>query len=135
MSDYTTVLKQNNLKSTHQRVAILEVIDKAGHIDIETLLYSLKKSFPTMSQGTLYRNVNDLTNKGILTEVKTQQQKQKYEILKEPHIHLECEKCTKLEDLHIDTNKFIENVTIKSGYTILNSQIVLSGICKECQKS
>ena len=135
MSDYTAILKQNNLKSTHQRVAILKVIEQAGHIDIETLLSNLKESFPTMSQGTLYRNLNDLRNRGILEEVKTTKQKQKYEISKEPHIHLECIKCAKLEDFKIDTTEFVENVERSSGYKINCSQIVLSGYCKECKAS
>jgi len=133
MSDYTAILKQNDLKSTHQRVAILKVIEQAGHIDIETLLQNLKETFPTMSQGTLYRNVNDLSDKGILEEVKTTKQKQKYEIAKEPHIHLECTKCGKLEDFKIDTTEFVENVEKSSGYKINCSQIVLSGNCKECR--
>ncbi|MCD8478525.1 MAG: hypothetical protein LRY68_12155 [Sulfurospirillum sp.] len=37
MERFRDILKASNLKSTHQRLAILECIDTHGHIDIETL--------------------------------------------------------------------------------------------------
>jgi len=132
MSDYRAILKENDLKSTHQRVAILQFIEKAGHIDIETLLEKLKVNYPTMSQGTLYRNLHDLKEKGILLEVKTTQQRQKYEIKKEPHIHLECEKCGRLDDFKISTTALKSSVEVNSGYKINSANVLFSGLCQNC---
>jgi len=60
MDRFKEVLKASNLKSTHQRLAILDSIDQFGHVDIDTLYDSIFQKYPTMSKATLYRNINDL---------------------------------------------------------------------------
>lgn len=82
MERFKDVLKASNLKSTHQRLAILDSIDQFGHIDIDTLFDVIIRKYPTMSKATLYRNINDLINFHILEEVKLPHQKQQYEIKK-----------------------------------------------------
>ena len=35
MTDYVTLLKENDLKATFQRMNILSVIDKSGHMSVK----------------------------------------------------------------------------------------------------
>ena len=132
MERFRDILKASNLKSTHQRVAILECIDTHGHIDIETLFELILQKYPTMSRATLYRNINDLLAFYILEEVKLPQQKQKYEIKKVPHIHLLCSHCGNVEDIFVETKPLLETIFFQSGFEISSSFIVMNGICKRC---
>jgi len=132
MERFKDVLKASNLKSTHQRLAILDCIDMFGHIDIDTLYEAIVRKYPTMSKATLYRNINDLISFHILEEVKLPNQKQQYEIKKVPHIHLLCTHCGCVEDVFVETKTLLEAVKDKSGFTISNSFIVMNGTCKLC---
>ena len=129
---FNNVLKASNLKSTHQRLAILNCIDMRGHIDVDAIYEEIHANYPSMSKATLYRNINDLISFNILEEVKLPHQKQQYEIKKVPHVHLLCQKCSAVEDVFVETKTLCESVTFQSGFTISNSFIVMNGICKEC---
>ena len=132
MKRFKDVLKASNLKSTHQRLAILDCIDMFGHVDIDTLFDAIVRKYPTMSKATLYRNTNDLISFHILEEVKLPNQKQQYEIKKVPHIHLLCTHCGCVEDVFVETSALLEAVKEKSGFTISNTFIVMNGTCKLC---
>lgn len=132
MDRFKDVLKASNLKSTHQRLALLDSIDQFGHVDIDTLYDSLFQKYPTMSKATLYRNINDLISYHILEEVKLPLQKQQYEIKKVPHVHLLCSECGSVEDLFIETKPLLETITSQSGFHINHSFIVMNGICQQC---
>jgi len=133
MEKYKDILKASNLKSTHQRLAILDSIETFGHIDIDTLFDAIIRKYPTMSKATLYRNINDLLACHILEEVKLPHQKQQYEIKKIPHIHLLCNQCGSVEDMFIDTTPLLESISFQSDFTINTSFIVMNGICKACK--
>jgi Fe2+ or Zn2+ uptake regulation protein len=132
MERFKELLKASNLKSTHQRLAILDAIEQCGHIDIDTLFETIIRKYPTMSKATLYRNINDLIAFHILEEVKLPYQKQQYEIKKVPHIHLLCSHCKEVEDIFIDTKPLLESITHQSGFKINNSFMVMNGLCRSC---
>jgi Fur family peroxide stress response transcriptional regulator len=135
MTAFKTMLQSHDLKATHQRLAILEEIDKHGHIDVDTLFASLHERFPTLALGTLYRNLSELSQKKILAEVALPGQKQKYEILKSPHVHLVCEVCGKIEDKALDLSSVIAKVEAQSHYKITGNAVTFSGVCEACQES
>lgn len=135
MDRFKDVLKANNLKSTHQRLVILDSIDQFGHVDIDTLYDAIFQKYSTMSKATLYRNINDLISFHILEEVKLPHQKQQYEIKKVPHIHLLCSECGSVEDMFVETKPLLETISSQSGFHINNSFIVINGTCKACQSN
>ena len=74
-----------------------------------------------------------MIDKKILQEVKLPQTKSVYELLKEPHLHMICNVCLKVEDIIIGTDKIIEEAQKLSGYKIEDSFMTLRGICPKCQ--
>ncbi len=134
MNRFADVLKANNLKSTHQRLAILQH-DMFGHIDFDTLYEVIMQKYPTMSKATLYRNIHDLISFHILEEIKLPNHKQQYEIKKVPHIHLLCTQCGGVEDVFVPTKEFLETIEKKSNFTINHSFMVMDGVCLTCKKA
>jgi len=126
-------LKEHALKATPQRIAILEEIEKAGHIDVDHLFEILRSRFAHISLATVYKNVNHLYEKDILAVIKAPKHKLKYEIAKEPHIHLACDVCGSVEDIHRCLNQLIDSAEQESGYLLEHSTVVLNGICPGCQ--
>ena len=134
MNQFADVLKANNLKSTHQRLTILQHVDQFGHVDIDTLYEAILKKYPTISKATLYRNINDLLSFHIIEEVKLPNHKQQYEIKKVPHVHLLCTACGSVEDIFVPIQKFLETIEEESGFTINSSFVVMNGVCSSCKK-
>jgi Fur family peroxide stress response transcriptional regulator len=133
MNTFTDILRTHNLKATPQRLTILQVISKYGHINIDTLYSEIKDQFSSISLATIYKNINSMTEVGLLAEVKLPNAKSVYEIVKEGHAHLKCEVCGTIEDLTIDTNSIFTTISDEHHFKINHSDVVLSGICKNCQ--
>lgn len=104
-----------------------------GHIDIEELFREIKQQFSSISLATLYKNVNAMLEKHLITEIKVPNFKAKYEIVKEPHIHLLCKKCNEFVDLDADLEGLLNDASKKSNYQLQESYVVLSGLCQKCQ--
>ncbi len=131
--NYTENLRINNLKVTPQRTAILEEIEAAGHIDVERLFEILRISFPTISLATVYKNVSQMYELGLLEVIKVPDHKLQYEISKEPHIHLACNTCGTVIDMDKCINDLMLSAERESGYQLNHSTVVLNGVCPECQ--
>ncbi len=135
MKDYGILLKKYHLKATPQRIYMVNEIEKKGHINIDDLYESLKKSFPYISLATVYKNINAMVENGFLSEVKIPKMKTKYELTKDEHAHLVCIKCGTLEDICIDTQCIKNDIIQKSGYDIEKTLIQIEGICPKCQNN
>jgi Fur family peroxide stress response transcriptional regulator len=135
MNNYTDTLREHNLKATPQRLAIAETLYKNGHIGIESLYEVMVKKFNSISLATIYKNINIMIENSFIQEVKIPHTKSVYELTKNSHSHLACEKCAKVEDITLDLQKIIQDATESTQFKIDKSDLVFSGICKNCQVS
>ncbi|WP_300368793.1 Fur family transcriptional regulator [Hydrogenimonas sp.] len=133
MKGTAELLKEHQLKVTPQRLKIVMMLKKHGHINIEDLYGEMLKEFPSVSLATIYKNINQMIDNGLIQEVKLPRSKSVYELIKDPHLHMVCDKCHKVEDVVVGTEKIIEEAEKLSGYIITESFITLRGICAECQ--
>lgn len=131
--NFEEILKENHLKVTPQRMAILHEIHRAGHINIEEIYENIKLLYPSMSLATIYKNLTSMQEASIVKEVKIPNQKQKYELCHQPHIHLVCEKCGKVEDLHLSYETFMHTCAQASGYKVNDASLAMLGLCPACQ--
>jgi len=132
MKNYTSILREYNLKATPQRLVIIESIDKRGHINIDTLYAEVKSKFSSISLATIYKNINSMIQNMLLLEVKIPNQKSVYEIVKEQHSHLVCNYCSEVIDIKVDTKRIVESVSTDYHFSIEQSDLVFSGRCQNC---
>jgi Fur family peroxide stress response transcriptional regulator len=129
---HVDILKLHSLKATPQRLCVLDVLEEHGHVTLENIERFTKLKFPTLSLSTIYRNINEMLKKEILSEVKIANKKEYYEITKENHTHLICSKCGKIEDFIINTDDIIKNAQTSTCNKINNVTLSFDNICKEC---
>ncbi len=134
MIDYTQLLKENNLKVTPQRVAIVDELYLKGHLNIEDLYRLLKSKFPSISLATVYKNINSMMTSFFVTEVKIPHEKSVYELTKELHSHMICNNCKHIEDITLNTSSIIKEATKKSEFAFKDVSVVITGLCKNCSK-
>lgn len=134
MNNYTSLLKEYDLKVTPQRVAIVEELYVNGHMNIDDLYKKLLSKFPSISLATIYKNINAMIEKVFLSEVKIPSSKSVYELVKSEHAHLVCSSCNHIEDIEIDTSSILKDISSKNKFKINSTDVVLSGICPNCAK-
>lgn len=98
--EYIHLLKDANLKATPQRISVLRALGKHEHPTIDELYENIKKEYPTISLATVYKNLNTLIDEKLVIEINVPNQKTKYDIYEEPHIHIVCEKCGNIHDIY-----------------------------------
>ena len=134
-------LAEKNYKMTPQRKGILQVFADYPnkHLSAEEVHEILQKKDLDFGLATVYRNVELLTELGVLAKVDFGDGCTRYELnTTDPkihnHHHLICINCKKViefeEDLLESLEKFIEQ---KSGFQIVNHEVKFFGYCSECK--
>lgn len=129
------LLKQSNLKSTKQRVIVLEkIIDLQSIFSATSLFAKLEDS---VDQATVYRILSSFKESGIIRDVIGKDEIKRYEIActhNPVHPHLFCTKCEKIICLEsIDNN--IVNFLKDSNTDIQIDEVHIqfTGVCHSCR--
>ena len=124
------------MKFSKQREIILnEVMNSHLHPTADSIYTSLKKDNPGLSLGTVYRNLSQLTENGYISKLSIPNQSDRYDKNIKPHAHLIYERCNNIYDIESETiSKFINDLSNEQNLSILNYDIVLQGICKNCKE-
>jgi len=120
MNKYTNILREHNLKATPQRLAIADIL--------------MLKKFSSISLATIYKNINLMLENSFIQEVKIPNAKSVYELTKNTHSHLVCQKCGEVEDITLDLNNIIKSASKKSDFIVNKTDFILSGVCHNCKK-
>jgi len=131
--NYITLLKDNNLKATPQRLSIVEELYNHGHMNIDQLYQSMLSKFPSISLATIYKNINTMIEICFISEVKIPNTKSVYELTKQEHSHIVCSECGEVMDITLDVSKLCDQAKAKSHYTLKHTSIIFDGICPSCK--
>lgn len=132
METYINILRSHDLKATPQRMLILEIVEKFGHINIDELYEKVKEKYAQISLATIYKNINAMCDNGVLVELKLPNKKNVYEMAKEQHAHLLCTKCGNVTDVNIVADTLGEEIAKKHHFAIETKDVILKGICSKC---
>lgn len=131
------LLKSKNLRITKTRVAILEIIiENSGPISAENIEKMANKKNLNIDLSTIYRNVNLLTNKSILSKTTDTKSVNLYQLNDKSHKHhLTCIKCSKMVLIEKCPLEDIErNIEKSTDYEILDHNLQFIGLCPDCKK-
>jgi len=133
MINYTEILREHNLKVTPQRVAIANALYVNGHVNIDSLYEVMLKKFDSISLATIYKNVNLMMKNSFIQEVKLPNAKSVYELTKETHSHLVCNRCSSVEDININVEDIYEKTSSIITFHVESVSLIFTGKCKSCQ--
>ena len=127
--------KKIGLKLTPQRLAILEYLDgNKKHPSAEEIFREVSRRFPTMSFATVYNTLEALRQRGSILELTIDPGKKRFDPNTEPHHHLICTKCRRIEDVHRHYDLPVPSAS-KSGFEITGNHIEFYGICPACRNT
>ena len=86
--------------------------------------------------GTVYRNLSEMTDAGLVLQLDFGEGASRFDFRTDPHYHIFCLKCGKVEDVMIPFRGTVERAASKAtGYKILSHTIQFKGICSSCLAS
>lgn len=137
--DEKDCLKNNNINITKGRLAILRAMDKnPTAVSAELLLNECEDMGIKIDLSTIYRNLELLEEKGIIEKFDLGYGKYNFILRKDDHRHkhiLKCEMCKKLVEIDCPMLQIEEIIKDKTGFTLVNHELKINGICKECRKA
>jgi len=123
-----------NMRLTTQRQIILEELGKVtSHPTANEVYDMVRRRLPRIGLGTVYRNLELMADVGIILKLEVGGTQKRFDATVEPHYHVRCSSCGKVNDIDIAVQDQINQVAEKaSNYKILGHHIEFSGICKNC---
>ncbi|PIE58251.1 MAG: transcriptional repressor [Desulfobulbus propionicus] len=127
---------KNELRMTHQRKLILSELKKSTtHPTADELYERVKKEMPRISLATVYRNLEILSEVGIIRKLEISGRQKRFDWELEDHNHIYCVKCHRVDNIKLDHKpQIMIQPEEKKGYRISGCRVELYGLCPECQK-
>jgi Fe2+ or Zn2+ uptake regulation protein len=127
-----------NIRNTKQRQAIFESIERhGGHLTADEIYKLVKRRFPRLSLGTVYRNLRLLVAQGDLRELDFGMAVTYFETTKDSHYHLICRVCGSIADADIPMESRLQSVAGQAsnlgGFCIEEHRLDFIGVCAACQ--
>ncbi len=133
LEKYVTILKQNQLKITPQRLAIMKYLDEnRTHPTADRIYIDLKEKNPALSKTTVYNSVETLKEHGIIQSLTISGSESRYDFENKMHHHFLCKKCGTIIDIDIKCPNIRK--IIESGHNVEEVHGYFKGICKKCMK-
>ena len=117
--------------SKYTEVILAAVTKLRRHPTAEQVFLEMKKEYPSIALGTVYKHLNALADEGLLLRITESGSQDRYERT-ERHNHLICSRCGKIADVHLpDMQSRIEHAL---GREILSYDLKIRYICPDCRE-
>lgn len=125
------------LKYSRQRESIKKYLANTTEHPTADVVYSnIRKTYPNISLGTIYRNLNLLVEHGEVIKIATGDGKDRFDANTSSHYHFVCTECSNVSDVFMDPY-FIKmvNDTVKAEIDgeVLGHKTHFFGKCPQCQ--
>lgn len=118
-----------------KRRDLLELL-KAGTFDHPTAMevyQYMRKIYPNISMGTVYRNLKFLSEQGEIVVIGTVGDCDRFDHNTDRHFHFVCEKCGTIIDVPVGEG-FSDALNSKA-FKVNSVKVLISGECANCMRS
>jgi len=127
--------EKQKLRMTRQRRVLLEVLAKAGtHPTADEIYRMVRRRLPHISLGTVYRNLELLSEKGIIGKLDLGGTQRRFDQERGLHYHVRCVRCGRVDDVPIKPAAGLERAARKAtDYRITGHRLEFVGLCARCK--
>ena len=122
------------LKYSRQRESIKNYLATTKeHPTADTVYLQMKKEFPNISLGTVYRNLNLLVEMGEIRKLSCGDSADHFDGDISPHYHFVCRSCGAVSDLPMEISSTLNDMASQhtKGH-IENHTTYFYGTCEDC---
>jgi len=124
----------NGKRYSRQRELIYEALRQTEQHPTAEMIYQwLKPANPSLSLGTVYRNLSLLADEGAIRRMAFPVER--YDAKTMPHPHFCCDQCGAVYDLHLPYDAELDRqALLASGHDVTGHEVVFHGICTKCKQ-
>jgi len=121
-------------RNTVQRQIILDTLKGLDtHPTAEDLHNEIQKKYPSIGMATVYRNLRQLTESGLVLQIATLDGVARYDGCVDTHYHFHCKICGGAFDLELElVDGMEEAVENKYGHRVDGHEVAFMGACARC---
>jgi len=127
---------QATQRYSKKREAILGLLrSTTEHPGAEWIYLRLKADYPDLSLATVYRNLNQFKEQGMIMSLGTVNGVERFDGNTEPHVHFICDRCSKVQDLHqleVPT-ALCQSAARETGASVSQCWLTFRGECSDCK--
>ncbi len=121
------------MRNTKQREMVYKVVSEScDHPTAETIYERTRLLLPSISLGTVYRNLKQLSEMGAIREIIIANGSDRYDKTVRLHAHFSCRECGEVFDIPCDFTDNGIGTTI-CGNEVENVEVLYRGICNKCK--
>lgn len=95
----------------------------------------LRKRLPNISLGTVYRNLEILSENGMIQKLELAGTQKRFDGMNDFHYHARCVACGRVDDVALDLMPMIDESAMRStNYEIFSHRLEFIGLCPDCRK-
>lgn len=124
-------------KYSRQREAIKEYLAHTKeHPTADTVYMNIRKVYPNISLGTVYRNLNLLVEHGEIIKINCRDGSDRFDGNLDSHYHLICNECKRVIDIEMESMDHVNKIA-GAGFNgkIEGHEIFFYGLCPECHQN
>lgn len=131
-----SLIRSRGFRLTPQRLAILGVLDKAaGHLTPLEVYRRAQESIPGITEATIYRTLNFLTEQGLVLCAHIGSGQFVYESALHEHHHLICRQCGEMREIdHHALESLYQYFYATTGFRVDSVHMTFFGLCPACDK-
>ena len=115
---------------TKTQEAILKIVYNQQHSTADSVYEEVKKEIPGVALGTVYRNLSQFTENGVIRRVFRSNAPDFFDGNTAPHDHIICINCGEISDIHLP--ELFEAVNAHTKTRIVSVELSVSHICNSC---
>ena len=120
------------MRYSRQRELILNTLKRVySHPTAEEIYSMIRKIDPEISLGTVYRNLNQLADAGIILRISSACGGDRYDYPRVPHFHFRCTECGCVHDIPDEYTEQMQVLSEKLGA----DSLIAEGVCPSCRGS
>ena len=121
------------LRYSEQRQVIYDMLKATKrHPDVDEIYEEVRKTLPDIGVATVYRNLKQLVEAGLVTTLETKKSSIHYDADVSEHIHFICEDCGRIDDFFLESG--LKQKVEDSGYELKREKLILYGLCPDCRR-
>lgn len=121
-------------RNTIQYSLVFEAVKKLQcHATADEVYEEIAKEHPTISRGTVYRNLQRLCEMGEIRRREIPGGADRFDHRCDDHYHVRCIKCGRVFDVDMEYLPDLENsIRDAHGFQFTGHDIVFRGVCPAC---
>lgn len=123
------------MRMTRQRRIILEELrNTRTHPSADEVYERVRRRLPRISLGTVYRNLDVLSQSGVILRMDGAGQQRRFDATTDPHYHIRCTGCGRVDDLFFECEQDLEQCAREScDYEVTGHWVQFDGLCPKCR--